>query len=129
MTITNVYTAEAFGAAPEINVSPQKVTPGVTTTALFVNYKLTLGNAQCSRSNSPRLYWACSPFSVAASAARNTFRPQAVYVDMLPSEVSAGQTADSSEIIVNNGGFIYIWVDAPDMGADASLDVKLVEID
>lgn len=129
MTISDIYTSSALGASDAVNVSPVKTTLVSTTTALVINAKLTTGASQPGRSLSPRLYWAVSPFSVAASAARATFRPVAQYLDLIPApDSSAASTVMQTDPIINNGGYLYTWIDTPAMGAAASLDVKLVEI-
>lgn len=129
MTTTDVYSSTALGATDAVNVSPVKTTLSATTTAIVLNAKLTLGKSQPGRSNSPRLYFAVSPFSVAAADARATFRPVASYLDLVPApDSSSASTVMQTDPIFNNGGYLYTWIDTPALGAAAALDAKLVEI-
>ena len=129
MTITDIYTSSAIGATDAVNVSPVKTTLSATTTAVVINAQLTLGKSQPGRSNSPRLYYAVSPFSVTAANARATFRPVAAFLDLVPApDSSSASTVMQTDPIFNNGGYLYTWIDTPALGVAAALSVKLVEI-
>ena len=128
MLITDLATTQAIGATATENLLPVKTALNATTSAMTVTWKLTLGGFLPLRSTRPRLYFACSPFSVAAAAARATFHPQAEFVELLPSDQPAGATVGTTDFIVNTGTYLYTWIDTPALGAAGTVDLKLVEL-
>jgi hypothetical protein len=133
MTNTTIYNAVSLGTTAEIRGgSPAKTTLVAGTTSLIVNAKVVSGDNQ-NQSDCVELFYAVSPYNLTAdSTLIAKLRPQAGLLRMFPNQAGAGETYNTTGVLVNNGGYLYTWFNSPALAQSGtgspSITVTSVEL-
>lgn len=128
MTITVTQNAVTVGAASASGQSPNKTTLQTGTTAFSFSAQLTTGNSPLKTPDGVKLYYASCPYSITAAQAVEQLARNAesliVYANQQPNQ----SFISSSELSVNNGGYVYSWLEWGKQDANATVTVSLVEL-
>lgn len=129
MTLSDINASLTIGNANDDDLGIIKTTLGAYTSAFVLNTKTTMTLATSVGKIVGKLYFVCSPFSLTTAQARVQLDRGAKGIDIVAHTTHLLSVTTRSEIEVNNGGFLYTWFDALDIGDPGTVNLKLVEID
>ena len=86
---------------------------------------------QVNRQRVPRLWFAVSSFSITAAQAVTQLASIAQTLDIVPNMNAKGIQNSKTEALAAMGGYIYTWLEEPNMPANqtATVSVNLIELD
>ena len=128
MTTTTTHNAITVGNTSASGQRPNKTTLQAGTTGFAFTAQLTTGNAPLKTPDGVKLFYASCPFDMTAAQAVVSLARCAeslvIYANQQPNQVFVSP----SELSVNNGGYVYSWLEWGKQDADATVTVKLVEL-
>lgn len=130
MTITTPLSAQSFGTGANVGNGkfPTKVTLEATTTAAQLELVITNGAVKGELRQEVKLHFAFSAIDTTAAAAVTTLRHSSRFLTVPPAEAVSGVAAKISLLEPAPGtGFLYFWLDAPNLGTAATISVNLIQ--
>lgn len=130
MTTTDLLTAQSVGTGANHGTAlyAAQLALQAATAGLIVTAQLTAGTgAQPDAKQRIRVWFATSPFNVSTFIA-SQFETDAKFFEVNTPVGSAQIKVATSEFVINQGGYLYWWVEAPVLPVAGSLNLKCVEI-
>tara|TARA_R110000868_G_scaffold160977_9_gene390838 strand:+ start:75 stop:467 length:393 start_codon:yes stop_codon:yes gene_type:complete len=130
MTITALLASQAVGTGANAGTDlfAGQLALQAATSGLVITGQLTNGAAlTLDRKARIRVWFSTSPFDV-ASGIPAQFKDDAKMFELYLSGNPSGIKVTTSEFVINQGGYLYYWLECPTFSVAASLNLSAVEV-
>ena len=129
MTTTPAINAQSVGTSSAIgdDLLAYKLTPQAATDRFFIEAILVNGAAGYDMAQRPRIWYACHSVSMTASDAPKILKQTARYLEIVPSPFSGKTVARISQLEPLAAGYVYIWLEMPNLVVAQTLTVNIIE--
>lgn len=130
MTITALLTAQSVGTSSNVGTGlyAAKLALQAATAGLVITAQLTAGAAQSvDPKQRLKVWFTTSPFDVSSGIVAQ-FDLDSKQVELNCPQGPSGVRVTTSEFVINQGGYLYYWVEVPTLAVAGSLNLSVVEI-